>query len=76
MFRTKELRRSSFHAISSWPGGMYVTPTIAGSRAGAIISGTWAALMKQGREGFLEKAKTLLTGAKNIREALSKIPEI
>lgn len=54
MFRTKELRRSSFFAVSQWPGGMYVTPTIAGSRSGAVIAGTWAALMKQGRDGFTQ----------------------
>jgi sphinganine-1-phosphate aldolase len=28
---------------------MYVTPTMAGSRSGAVIAGTWAAIMKQGR---------------------------
>ena len=76
MFRTKELRRHSFYAVSNWPGGMYVTPTIAGSRPGNIIAGTWAALMKQGREGFIEKAKTILTAAEKIREEISKIPEI
>ena len=51
LFRNKELRRSTFIGINSWNGGMYVTPTLAGSRSGAIIAGTWAALMKQGKEG-------------------------
>lgn len=63
MFRTKELRRLTFFSCPTWPGGMYVTPTIAGSRSGAVISGTWAALMKMGRPGLLEKAKVLLTAA-------------
>jgi sphinganine-1-phosphate aldolase len=76
MFRTKELRRQSFFAVSNWPGGMYVTPTIAGSRPGAVIAGTWAALMKQGRQGFIDKAKMILTAAQNIREEIAKIPEI
>ena len=49
LFRNRDLRRHSFCAISTWPGGMYVTPTIAGSRSGSVIAGTWAALMKQGR---------------------------
>ena len=51
---------------------MYVTPTLAGSRSGAVISGTWAALMKQGREGFLDKAKLILTASKKIREEIKK----
>jgi sphinganine-1-phosphate aldolase len=28
LFRNRDLRRHSFCAISTWPGGMYVTPTI------------------------------------------------
>ena len=46
MFRTKELRRYQFAAVSDWPGGMYLTPSLSGSRSGATIAGTWAALMK------------------------------
>ena len=46
MFRTKELRRHSFFAMSEWTGGLYLTPSIAGSRSGAVIAGTWGALMK------------------------------
>lgn len=53
MFRTRELRRFSFFAISAWTGGMYLTPTMAGSRSGSIVTGTWAAMMKQGRDGLL-----------------------
>jgi sphinganine-1-phosphate aldolase len=49
MFRTKELRRMSFFCVTEWPGGIYVTSTIAGSRSGAVIAGTWAALMKEGK---------------------------
>jgi len=49
-----------------------VTPSMAGSRSGAVITGTWAALMKQGKQGFIDKAKTLLTAAHNIREAIKK----
>jgi sphinganine-1-phosphate aldolase len=45
------LRRGTFFGLNDWNGGLYVTPTLAGSRAGAVIAGTWAALMKQGREG-------------------------
>ena len=51
MFRNKELRRHSFFSVSDWTGGFYVTPSMAGSRSGCIIAGTWAAMLKQGREG-------------------------
>lgn len=77
LFRSKELRRGTWCTVAGWPGGMYLTPTIAGSRSGAVITGTWAALLKQGRSGFLNQAKILLTAARNIREDIKRtIPEI
>lgn len=46
LFRNKELRRGTFFGVTEWHGGLYITPTLAGSRAGSVIAGTWAALMK------------------------------
>ena len=50
MFKNKELRRGIMYATSDWHGGLYMTPTLAGSRPGNIIAGTWAALMKTGKK--------------------------
>jgi len=50
LFKNQELRAYSFFSISTWTGGLYGTPTIAGSRPGNIIAGTWAALMSIGEE--------------------------
>ena len=50
MFRTKELRRNILFATSEWHGGIYLTPTLAGSRPGNIIAGTWATMMTKGRK--------------------------
>lgn len=51
LFHHRRLRRGTFFAVSEWQGGLYLTPTLAGSRSGAVIAGTWAAIMKQGRDG-------------------------
>lgn len=41
-----------FHAaVTEWSGGLYVSPTIAGSRPGGLIAGAWAAMMSLGEEG-------------------------
>jgi sphinganine-1-phosphate aldolase len=45
MFRTAALRRFAYFCQPDWPGGIYATPTVTGSRNGAIIVGCWAALM-------------------------------
>ena len=55
MFKTKELRRHSFFAYSTWSGGVYATPTIAGSRGGVGISGAWYSLVTIGKKRYFIK---------------------
>lgn len=40
-----------YGAVTEWSGGLYVSPTIAGSRPGALIAGAWAAMISLGQEG-------------------------
>lgn len=37
--------------VTEWSGGLYVSPTIAGSRPGGVIAGAWAAMMSLGQQG-------------------------
>ena len=43
------LRRSAFVATSDWPGGLYVSPGVAGSRSGALLAAAWASMVFVGR---------------------------
>jgi len=76
MFKTKALRKGTLFATVDWTGGIYATPSIAGSRSGAVIAGTWASLMSFGREGYKEKARAILEAARNIREGLSECKDL
>lgn len=51
MFREKKLRAHMLFAVGDWTGGMYCTPSMAGSRPGNVLAGSWAAMMRLGREG-------------------------
>ena len=35
-------------------GGIFVSPTMAGSRSGGIIAATWASMMNNGLEGYIQ----------------------
>ena len=49
LFRTTDLRKYMVATSMLWQGGFYGTATLAGSRPGTIIAGTWAAIAKIGR---------------------------
>ena len=51
MFSDRELRRGLMFAKGDWEGGIYGSGCMAGSRPGNVIAGTWASMMKHGREG-------------------------
>lgn len=53
LYRNHEIRKHQFVAVTEWTGGLYVSPTISGSRSGGMIAGAWAAMMSTGLEGWL-----------------------
>lgn len=50
MYRSKELRRYQYYSMTDWVGGVYASPSMAGSRPGSVIAGAWAVLNHVGRE--------------------------
>ena len=76
LYRTKELRKYQFTRVTEWTGGLYISPTMAGSRSGAVIAAAWASLLTVGREGFVAQTKHLLTLAKRLEDGIRAIPSL
>ena len=58
LYRNKDLRRAQYFCYPEWTGGLYVTPTIAGSRPGALSAACWASMMAMGEDGFSTRGET------------------
>jgi glutamate/tyrosine decarboxylase-like PLP-dependent enzyme len=74
LWRQSELRDRQFFATTDWPGGLYFSPTFAGSRSGALSAEAWAALVTIGEEGYLEATRRVLETAAHIRQGIAEIP--
>lgn len=74
LYRGAALRRYQYFTITDWPGGLYFSPTLAGSRPGALSAACWAAMISLGREGYREAARQILTTAADIRAGIAAIP--
>jgi hypothetical protein len=48
MYRSAELRRYQYYVHANWSGGVYASPSIAGSRPGSLIAGAWATMHYMG----------------------------
>jgi sphinganine-1-phosphate aldolase len=76
LYRNPGLRRRQYFVYTEWPGGVYASPGIAGSRSGGLIAATWAAMMALGEQGYRELARPILDTATELRAAVEGIPEL
>ena len=76
MYSSKELRKHQYFTVGGWPGGIYISPGMAGSRSGGVIAATWAAMLNLGREGYVEIAKGIFEAADKLIAGIEAIPEL
>lgn len=73
LYRDKELRRHQYFVYTEWPGGIYASPTVAGTRPGGAIAAAWAIMNFLGEEGYLKITQTVMDTVKKIREKVREI---
>lgn len=76
MYRNAELRRGQYYVYSEWPGGLYASPTVSGTRPGGGIAAAWAVMRFLGREGYAEYARLTLDAARKIQNAVRTMDEL
>ncbi len=74
LYRTPQLRRYQFYTTTDWPGGLYFTPTFAGSRPGGLSAACWAAMVAIGEDGYLDATRRILETAATIKRGIAKLP--
>ncbi|MCP9265596.1 Sphingosine-1-phosphate lyase [Dirofilaria immitis] len=76
LYRDSSLLHYQYFCNSEWPGGIYMTPTLAGNRDGCAIALTWATLLYNGRHGYTERIEAIINTVREIRTGIEKCPHI
>ena len=76
LYRNPELRHYQYFSVTDWPGGIYISPTIAGSRPGGLIAAAWAAMVSMGEAGYLEAAGRILETTDWLKQEMRGIEEL
>ena len=76
LYRHEALRRCQYFAYPDWPGGLYVTPCIAGSTPGALRAACWASMVSLGEAGYVGAVRSILECALAVRAAVEATPEL
>jgi sphinganine-1-phosphate aldolase len=73
MYSDVKYRHAQYFVAPSWTGGIYASPSVAGSRSGAIIAACWATLVHIGRNGYRESARKILNAAVEVEAAVQRV---
>lgn len=76
LYRGQDLRHYQYYIATDWPGGLYFSPTFAGSRPGALSAACWAAMTSIGVEGYMDATRKILETADKIKQGVRTIPEL
>ncbi len=68
--------RHQFSLSTDWCGGIYASPTLAGTRPGGAIAGAWAALHSLGEDGYVSNARAAMETAKTFIAGINAVPEL
>ncbi|KAK5322584.1 Dihydrosphingosine phosphate lyase [Exophiala xenobiotica] len=74
LYRNRQLREYQYFICPEWSGGVYGSPSIAGSRPGALIAGCWASMMFVGEKGYVDAAHKIVTTKLTIENAVKEHP--
>ena len=75
LYRNSALRRHMFFSYINWAGGVYVSPTMTGTRPGGPIAAAWAIMNFLGEEGYLKLADVVMRTARKIREGIASMTD-
>jgi glutamate/tyrosine decarboxylase-like PLP-dependent enzyme len=73
LYRDRSLRRHQFFAHTDWSGGIYASPTMAGTRPGGVIAAAWAILNHLGEDGYLAITETVMNTVSRLRDGIAGI---
>uniref|UniRef100_A0AAX7U9Z4 sphinganine-1-phosphate aldolase n=1 Tax=Astatotilapia calliptera TaxID=8154 RepID=A0AAX7U9Z4_ASTCA len=73
LYSDKKYRQYQYFVAADWQGGIYASPSIAGSRPGGIIAACWATMMYMGENGYVDATKKIVSTAHKIKTEIRKI---
>ncbi len=76
LYRDMSYLRHQFFVSTDWPGGIYASPSMPGTRPGGPIAAAWAAMQVMGEEGYTALAEQALETTRKLRAGIDAIPEL
>jgi sphinganine-1-phosphate aldolase len=74
VWRSIDHMRHQIFVATDFPGGIYASPTLLGTRPGGPVAAAWAALHALGEAGYRELAGRAADAADRLRAGIARVP--
>ena len=75
-YRNIELMKHQMFVYENWPGGVFASPALLGTRPGGAYAAAWAAMQAMGVEGYKAITKETMEAAKRLIDGINGMPEL
>ncbi len=76
LYRDLNLFKDQIFVETEWPGGMFASAGLLGTRPGAAYATAWATLQRIGIEGYRRMARDTIATAAALKAGIGEIPEL
>lgn len=76
LYRSVEILKHQFFVHENWPGGVFASPALLGTRPGGAYAAAWASIMALGEDGFLANTAGMMEAVKKLKEGIRAIPDL
>lgn len=73
LWRDMDHMKHQFFIATEWPGGVYASPAIPGTKSGGSMAATWAMFQHFGIDGYKKLANTTYTTARKLIDEINAI---
>jgi sphinganine-1-phosphate aldolase len=75
-YRSLDILKHQMFVCTDWPGGVFASPAMLGTRPGGAYAAAWAALQYFGKEGYQDLARRTQLAFAQIRAGVEALPEL
>nr|XP_057908641.1 sphingosine-1-phosphate lyase 1 isoform X1 [Doryrhamphus excisus] len=76
LYSDTKYRHYQYFVAPDWQGGIYASPSIAGSRPGGIVAACWATMMHMGENGYVDATRKIISVARKIKTEIRKMKDV
>lgn len=74
LYKNMDYLKHQFFVKTDWPGGVFASPAMLGTRPGGAIAAAWAAMNVFGISGYKEIAATIMETTEKLKKGIEEIP--